>query len=114
MIQIFFLRNYRTVLVVTNSTPNFVNLNNKNVGSKAYVTKNKSSQQGNVMRDMAPYLSLGAQMSGAIVVSGAIGWWIDSQFQTAPVFLIIMLLFGIISGMTMFIRAALGADKKVT
>jgi len=66
------------------------------------------------MRDIAPYLTLGAQMCGAIVVSGAIGWWIDSRFQTDPVFLIVMLLFGIISGMTMFIRAALRADKKVT
>lgn len=101
-------------MVVTNSTPNFVNLNSNNVGSKASETKSKSSHQANVMRDIAPYLSLGAQMSGAIVVSGAIGWWIDSRFQTDPVFLIVMLLFGIISGMTMFIRAALEADKKVT
>ncbi|HRE57401.1 MAG TPA: AtpZ/AtpI family protein [Candidatus Kapabacteria bacterium] len=84
------------------------------MSSKDSVRANKVSERANVMRDFAPYLSLGAQMSGAVVVSGGIGWWLDTLFQTDPVFLIVMLLFGIISGMTMFIRAALGADKKVT
>lgn len=100
--------------MVTNSTPNFVNYISENVGRKASATVDNKSVRSNVMQDFAPYLSLGVQMCGAVVISGAIGWWVDTHFHIAPIFLIIMLLFGIISGMTMFIRAALRADKKVT
>lgn len=81
---------------------------------KASASADSDSERSSVMQDFAPYLSLGAQICSAVVISGGIGWWIDTLFNSDPIFLIISLLFGIISGMTMFIRAALRADKKVT
>lgn len=56
------------------------------------------------MRQMAPYLNLGAQMAVTILVLGGAGWWIDSKWQTTPWGLIIGLMLGSALGLTQFLR----------
>ncbi|CAN5554665.1 hypothetical protein BH10BAC6_BH10BAC6_08330 [soil metagenome] len=57
-----------------------------------------------IMRQMAPYLNLGAQMAVTILVLGGAGWWIDSKWQTTPWGLIIGLMLGSALGLTQFLR----------
>ncbi len=64
------------------------------------------------MTDLAPYMSLGVQLCGSVAIAGGIGWWLDNTFGTSPWLLVTLLLLGIISGMTVFIRTALKADNR--
>lgn len=41
-----------------------------------------------------------------------LGWWVDNQFQTSPVFIIIFSLFGIVAGLVSFFRTVLNINKK--
>lgn len=71
-------------------------------------------QKNNIMNDIAPYVSLGAQLCGSVAVAGGIGWWLDNTLGTSPWLLVTLLIFGIIAGMTVFIRTALKADNRKT
>lgn len=56
------------------------------------------------MQQAAPYLVLGVQLAGTVVVCGAVGWWIDSMMQTLPVGLMVGVVFGSIVGFVQFLR----------
>lgn len=71
-----------------------------------------SEKKNSAMKDMAPYMSMGAQLCGSVAVGGGIGWYLDSKFDTQPWLLVIFLFLGIASGMIVFIRTALNADNK--
>lgn len=62
-----------------------------------------------IYRELAPYMALGSQMTATLVVFGLLGWWIDSEFQTSPIWLVILLVIGAIAAMVGFIRTALKA-----
>ena len=68
-----------------------------------------------IMRQLAPYLSLGAQLAASVGVMGFLGWWLDKKLETTPALLITCLLLGAVAGMTKFLRTVshLGErDKK--
>ena len=56
------------------------------------------------MQQAAPYLVLGVQLAGTVVVSGALGWWIDSMLLSTPVGLMIGVVVGSIVGLVQFLR----------
>ncbi|MBS1538687.1 MAG: AtpZ/AtpI family protein [Bacteroidetes bacterium] len=62
-----------------------------------------------IYRELAPYMALGSQMTATLVVFGGLGWWIDSSYQTSPMWLVILLVVGVIVAMVGFIRTALKA-----
>jgi F0F1-type ATP synthase assembly protein I len=66
------------------------------------------------MRQLAPYLNLGAQMATTILVLGGVGWWIDSTWQSTPWGLIVGLLLGSALGLTQFLRMIQQLLKKPT
>lgn len=59
---------------------------------------------GSVMQELAPYLNLGTQLTASIVLTGALGWWLDSTFNTSPVLVVVGLCFGVIAGMVHFFK----------
>ncbi|MBI3259033.1 MAG: AtpZ/AtpI family protein [Ignavibacteriae bacterium] len=69
----------------------------------------KNEGQRKIYRELAPYMGLSSQMVATLVVFGLLGWWIDSEFQTSPVWLIILLVIGVVVAMVGFIRTALKA-----
>ena len=56
------------------------------------------------MQQAAPYLVLGVQLAGTVVVCGAVGWWIDSVMLSAPVGLLVGVVGGSIVGLVQFLR----------
>ena len=56
------------------------------------------------MQQAAPYLVLGVQLAGTVVVCGAVGWWIDSVMLSAPVGLLVGVVGGPIVGLVQFLR----------
>ena len=64
-----------------------------------------------VMKELAPYLNHGAQMVVTTLVIGAIGWFIDREFETSPIWTIVFLILGATGSLYNFFRDVLKADK---
>lgn len=64
------------------------------------------------MREMAPFMNLGMELCASMAGAGLLGWFIDKTFDTQPTWLVILLILGIIGGMTRFIRTALSLSTK--
>lgn len=63
-------------------------------------------------RDFAPYLSLGFQLAAAVLMFFFAGWWIDSTYDTAPVFQLLGILVGFAGGLVKFLRTVSGLNKQ--
>jgi F0F1-type ATP synthase assembly protein I len=69
------------------------------------------------MQQLAPYMALGGQLSGTVLVCTALGWWIDTILASEPIGIVSGALLGSIVGLTQFLRTvrrmthAQGADK---
>lgn len=66
------------------------------------------------MREMAPFINLGMELCASMAGAGILGWFIDKTFGTEPTWLVVLLILGIIGGMTRFIRTALTLSSKKT
>lgn len=51
-----------------------------------------------VIKELIYYSSLGLQVAFSIFIGLFVGLWLDSKFDTAPIFLFIFLGFGIAAG----------------
>jgi F0F1-type ATP synthase assembly protein I len=60
-----------------------------------------------VSAQVGPYLNLGMELFAAVAGFGIVGWYIDTKFGTAPVWMLVLLFLGAIGGMYNLIRAAL-------
>lgn len=63
------------------------------------------------MEQLAPYMGLGIQLAVAMCVFGAIGWWLDRRFGTAPWLLVAGTLLGAVGGMISMIRTSLKKSR---
>lgn len=63
-------------------------------------------------RSVAPYLGLGFQLAATITIFFFLGYWLDIQFDTEPLFIIVLTLFGGFSGIYYFIKTVLTLNKK--
>ncbi len=61
--------------------------------------------KGQTFRELGYFASLGISVALSIVIGLALGWWLDRQFDTQPVLLMIGLAFGIAAGFSNIIRA---------
>jgi F0F1-type ATP synthase assembly protein I len=61
------------------------------------------------MKQVGPHLNLGMELFAAVAGFGLVGWFIDSKFGTAPVWMTVLLLLGAVGGMYNLIRTALKA-----
>lgn len=71
----------------------------------------KNSRQS-TMQQLAPYMGLGMQLAAAMVVFGALGWWLDERFGTTPWLLVVGIVLGATGGMIHLIRTAIGSSKR--
>ncbi|MCB0713425.1 MAG: AtpZ/AtpI family protein [Ignavibacteriae bacterium] len=65
-------------------------------------------------QEMGSLLGGGIQLTVTILAFAALGWWLDTKFETQPWLLLAGLIFGATGGMISFIRTALsvGSSKR--
>jgi predicted F0F1-ATPase subunit len=74
--------------------------------------KEIQEESSRVLREVSPLLTMGWQLVLTILLTSALGWWLDKEFNTSPVWILILSIFGIVVGMIYFIKTALNFDKK--
>ncbi|MEX0601731.1 MAG: AtpZ/AtpI family protein [Bacteroidota bacterium] len=67
---------------------------------------------GGALREYAPYLALGFQLAAAVVVFFLLGVWLDSTYETTPLFRLLGLLFGTIGGFVKFFRTIAALERR--
>jgi F0F1-type ATP synthase assembly protein I len=71
----------------------------------------KSKTTGNFYKDAAPFIGLGIQLAATVVIMVFLGIWLDNNFSTSPVFVIICSLFGSFAGLYNFIKSTIKSGK---
>ena len=74
--------------------------------------KPEGPSQDQILRQVAPYLTLGIQLAAGIVIFFLIGWWLDTRYDTSPTFKLIGLCVGSIGGLISFLNSVVKLDKK--
>jgi F0F1-type ATP synthase assembly protein I len=69
-------------------------------------------EQSSIYRELAPYLSLGYQLVAPAGLLGGIGWWIDRENATQPLWFVAGLSVGCVVGLVTLIRAVLKSGGK--
>lgn len=66
------------------------------------------------MQEVGPYLTLGIQMAMVIGVCAAIGYWLDSNYDSTPLWTGILSAFGAVAGLAYFLLAVtrLGREQE--
>lgn len=59
------------------------------------------------MQQLAPFLSLGAQLAASVLVCAALGWWIDTRYATEPIGIVAGVVLGSVVGLTHFLRSVI-------
>ena len=63
-------------------------------------------------RDVGPYLGLGLQLAVTVTIMVFVGIWLDENFNSKPILIIVCSIFGIFAGMYNFIKTVLKSSKK--
>ena len=74
--------------------------------------KNYNDGKQKIYQSVAPYINLGLQMAITIGVFVVGGWWIDKQFDTSPIWTLILSAIGIFGAFYSFIRKVINFEKK--
>lgn len=56
------------------------------------------------MQQLAPYMSLGTQLTMTVIVLGVVGWYVDEKVGSRPTWLITGVIVGSVVGFTQFFR----------
>jgi F0F1-type ATP synthase assembly protein I len=70
------------------------------------------SKLSNSFKDVGPYLGLGTQLAASIILMFFLGWWLDTELKTTPLFIISFSFFGGFAGIYNFIKTVLQLNKK--
>lgn len=62
--------------------------------------------------EVAPYMSLGMNLTVTVGVCSILGWWLDGQFDTKPIQLMIFSLMGVAIAIYNFLRTIKELDKR--
>lgn len=65
-----------------------------------------------VLQEFGPYLTLGMQLAGAVLLFFFIGYFIDKRYGTEPTFMIIGLALGTAGGFIKFFKSISALHKK--
>jgi len=77
------------------------------------ISENKFSEKlSNSLKDVGPYLGLGSQLAATVVLMFFLGRWLDSQFKTFPLLLILFSFIGGFAAIYNFIKTALQLNNK--
>lgn len=72
----------------------------------------QKKRASDIAKEIGPYINLGWQIAVTIGLGVLIGWWIDSESGTKPLWLIICSLLGVVVGMYSFLKTVLNLNKK--
>lgn len=61
---------------------------------------------------IGPYLGLGTQLAATIVLMFFLGYWLDTKFETKPIFIIALTFFGGFAGIYNFIKTVISLGEK--
>lgn len=64
----------------------------------------RENSRSSIMRQLAPYMALGSQLTATVLVLGGAGWLIDDNFGSTPWGLVIGLSLGCVVGFYQFLR----------
>ena len=62
--------------------------------------------------EFGPFLTLGLQLALAVGAFAALGWWLDTKFETTPWLLLTGVILGAVGGGISFIKAATALGNK--
>jgi len=82
----------------------------KTAGSEDDGKKRQSTFES--LREYSPYLTLGFQLAGAVVVFLLIGVWADNRWNTTPWFTLLGLLIGSVGGFVKFFKTIADLERK--
>jgi F0F1-type ATP synthase assembly protein I len=60
-----------------------------------------------IIRETAPLLNMGVELTATVCVFGLLGWFIDDRAGTKPLWFAVLLTVGVIAGMANLIRTVL-------
>ncbi len=63
-------------------------------------------------KNIGPYLGLGTQLAATIILMFFLGRWLDSIFNTDPIFMLIFSFIGCFAAVYNFIKTVLTLNKK--
>lgn len=66
------------------------------------------------MRELSPYLGLGIQLAAGVIIFYYLGSWADGKLHTAPWFMLVGVLIGVVGGFIKFFRTAAELGKTET
>ncbi len=65
-----------------------------------------------VLRQLAPYLTMGFQLGATVIIFFFAGHWLDGQFRTAPWCMIVLTLMGIGGALYKFFTTVIKLGKR--
>ncbi|MFA7325520.1 MAG: AtpZ/AtpI family protein [Candidatus Kapaibacterium sp.] len=75
---------------------------------------NKDKQnRANIIKELSPYMTLGLDFAITIGLFALLGYWLDGKYDTKPMWMLILSLFGIVVAFYKFFKVVL-KKKKVT
>lgn len=75
---------------------------------------NKDKQnRANIIKELSPYMTLGLDFAITIGLFALLGYWLDGKYDTKPMWVLILSLFGIVVAFYKFFKLVL-KKKKVT
>lgn len=83
-----------------------------NIDNEKKNSSQKKSDQSQVIRELAPYLTLGWQLGITFGLFALIGWWLDKQSGGGSTWIIVGSSVGFVVGMYTFFKTVLSNDKK--
>ena len=74
--------------------------------------ESEAEKRRRVIKELSPYATLGIELVLAILFCAYGGYWLDKQFDSSPVFLLILTFLGAAAGMVNFIKTATKKNGK--
>ncbi len=75
-------------------------------------SKNQPPGVFQTYKEFAPFLTLGFQMAAAVLILFFLGNWIDSKYDTSPLFSLTGVAIGTVGGLIKFIRSVTQLGKQ--
>jgi F0F1-type ATP synthase assembly protein I len=72
----------------------------------------RDDERGRVERSWLRYAGVGVQYGLTVLFMTLLGIWLDNRYGTAPLLLLICLLFGFVGGTWSLIHQVLGSEKR--
>lgn len=74
--------------------------------------ENYTKKFSNSYRSAGPYLGLGTQLAATIIIMFFLGRWLDGEFNTSPILLLVFSFIGGFAGIYNFIKTVINLNNK--